>query len=326
MNKKASVSQLQKKTPTSQELQAMPPKKRVAAMLDASKNLIEKALPKHMNAERLTRVAIQSITTTPALLECYTPTLIQAVIQCSAMGLEPNTVMGHAYLVPFNNRKKGRKDVQVIVGYKGLIDLARRSGQIVSIAAHAVYSNDFFEYEYGLNEKLVHRPDIESVDRGHIVAFYAIAHMKDQGYAYEVMSNAAVKEIMLNSQSKGKHGPWKDHYEEMGRKTAIRRLSKFLPLSVEMVTALDLDEKASLGKEQDLSGALDCEWTIEEEKHIAQSAGVNTETGEITPPEAAVQTGVVDDVPPSYATEPGPGAYAEHGPDADNSDAGMSME
>lgn len=237
------------------------PKDLVKHMLEQNKHVIAQALPRHMNPERLMRVAITSVTSNPELLKCYVPTLIGGIIQCSQMGLEPNTVLGHAYLIPFNNRKKGRTDAQVIIGYKGLIDLARRSGQIVSIAAHAVREQDQFEYEYGLNEKLRHVP-AEEGDRGQITHFYAVAHMKDGGHAFEVMTRGAVQKI--RESTNGKHNAvWSEHFEEMGRKTVIRRLSKYLPLSVEMATAVAMEDTIARGETQNLDGVLDGSYTVE---------------------------------------------------------------
>jgi recombination protein RecT len=139
------------------------PKDQIAYLLDKKKGEIAKMLPRHLNPERLLKVAQIAATTTPALLECEIPSLVGAIGQCAQMGLEPNTVLGHAYLVPFNTKRKDKngneswvKSVQVIIGYKGLIDLARRSGQIVSISAHEVCANDDFELVYGLDEKLNH--------------------------------------------------------------------------------------------------------------------------------------------------------------------------
>lgn len=240
-----------------QQLAAMPPKKQIAHLLEQRKSEISKMLPKHLTADRLLKVAQIAATTTPGLLECEIPTLVSAIGQCAQMGLEPNTVLGHAYLVPFNTKRKdgdGRerwvKSVQVIVGYKGLIDLARRSGQIVSIAAHEVCEKDHFDLVYGLEEKLEHRPAMG--DRGLIIGFYAVAKLVGGGYAFEFMSRHEVDSIKEASQSKGKYGPWKDHYTEMGRKTVIRRLSKYLPLSIEFQTATALDEMADRGQDQHL--------------------------------------------------------------------------
>lgn len=237
---------------------SMKPKDQIAHLLKSRQSEIQKMLPKHLNAERLLKVAQIAATTTPGLAKCDVPSLIGAIGQCAQMGLEPNTVLGHAYLVPFKTKRKDNNgverfvdSVQVIVGYKGLIDLARRSGQIVSLTAHEVCQNDKFELAYGLDEKLNHTPCLDG-DRGGVVGFYAIAKLKDGGHAFEFMSKYQVDQIAAGTQSKGKYGPWKDHFIEMGRKTAIRRLAKYLPLSIEFQTAVALDDQASTGRDQNL--------------------------------------------------------------------------
>lgn len=235
-------------------------KAQVKDLIEKNKGELAKLMPQHMNGDRLLKIAQTAATTTPALLDCYVPTLLGAVVQLSQLGLEPNTVLGHAYLLPFNNRKQDRKDVQVIIGYKGLIDLARRSGQIVSIAAHAVYERDEFEFEYGLTEKLRHKPAMG--DRGEVTHFYAVAHLKDGGHAFEVMTKKEVEDIRDKSQGKF-NSVWKDYFVEMGRKTVIRRLAKFLPLSVELATAVALDDKAAKGESQNLEGVIEGEFHID---------------------------------------------------------------
>ncbi|GLR26539.1 recombinase RecT [Limnobacter litoralis] len=248
-------------------LASMKPKEKVAYFLNQKKSEIVKMLPRHLNPERLMKVAQIAATTTPALAECDVPSLVGAIGQCAQMGLEPNTVLGHAYLVPFNTKRKDNqgnerwvKSVQVIIGYKGLIDLARRSGQIVSIAAHEVCANDKFELVYGLDEQLTHVPAMQ--DRGGVLGFYAVAKLKDGGHCFEFMSLEQVNEIMLASQSKGKYGPWKDNFIEMGRKTVIRRLAKYLPLSIEFQTAAALDGMADGGKDQRLDEAFEGDYNI----------------------------------------------------------------
>lgn len=236
-------------------LAEMKPKEQVKYLLEKNKSAIAAAAPRHFNAERLLKVAQTAVTTTPALLECYLPTLLGGIIQCGQMGLEPNTVLGHAYLVPFRNKKKNRQDVQILVGYKGLIDLARRSGQVQSIAAHAVRKGDLFEFQYGLEEKLRHIP--AEGERGEITHFYAVAHMKDGGHAFEVMTKKQVEKI----RDSGNRNPvWSDHFEEMGRKTAIRRLAKYLPLSVEFATGIAQD--GQIAPELDAEGSLSAEFAV----------------------------------------------------------------
>jgi len=243
------------------DIEKLPPKQRVAAMLKANKNAIEQVLPRHVPPERLMQVAFSAVRTTPALLNCNSESLIGAIIQCAQLGLEPNTVLGHSYLIPFKD------SVQLIIGYKGLIDLARRSGQIVSIAAHCVHEGDTFEYEYGLEPKLRHIPADES-QAGKMTHAYAVAHLKDGGNAFEVMTMGAINRVMVSTQSKGKYGPWKDHPEEMARKTVIRRLAKYLPLSIEFASAVAIDNQAAAGKEQNLDGVLTGEYNIVDDEEI----------------------------------------------------------
>jgi len=271
------VTDLQKRERS--DLEKMGFKDQVKYLLEQNKDAIRAALPKHINPDRLLQVAITTAVTTPALKTCYVPSLIGGIMQCSAMGLEPNTVLGHAYLIPFRNRKKNRTDVQVIVGYKGFIDLARRSGQIVSIAAHEVCANDEFDYMYGLEEVLKHKP--ADGERGEIKYFYAVAHMKDGGHAFEVMTKAAVDLIMVKSQSKGESGPWKDSYPEMGRKTLIRRLAKYLPLSVDLARAVNLDEYSASGADQALDRAIegDFETLAADAPHQGETDVIHDEDG-----------------------------------------------
>lgn len=268
-------------------LAEMKPKEKVAYLLNLKKAEIAKMLPQKMNAERLLKVAQIAATTTPALAECDIASLVGAIGQCAQMGLEPNTVLGHAYLVPFNTKRKDAqgkerwvKSVQVIIGYKGLIDLARRSGQIVSIAAHEVCENDHFELVYGLDEKLNHTPAI--AERGEVIGFYAVAKLKDGGHCFEFMSRYQINEIMANSQSKGAYGPWKDNFVEMGRKTVIRRLSKYLPLSVEFQTASALDGMSDTGKDQHLDTVINGEINIMPDDAPVIEETVDQETGEVT--------------------------------------------
>lgn len=277
-----SVQALKQVAGNEKPLAEMKPKEKVAYFLNAKRAEIAKMLPQKMNAERLLKVAQIAATTTPGLAECDVPSLVGAIGQCAQMGLEPNTVLGHAYLVPFNTKRKDSngserwvKSVQVIIGYKGLIDLARRSGQIVSIAAHEVCEKDQFELVYGLDEKLNHTPAMG--ERGEIIGFYAVAKLKDGGYCFEFMSRRQVEEIRDNGQSAWKdewkngkktggktkaNSPWWDHFPEMGRKTVIRRLAKYLPLSVEFQTASALDGMAEAGRDQHLDSVIDGEFFV----------------------------------------------------------------
>ncbi len=284
------TTNIQQAPAAARPLAQMKPKEQIAYLLKSKQGEIAKMLPKHLNAERLLKVAQIAATTTPDLAKCDVASLVGAIGQCAQMGLEPNTVLGHAYLVPFNTKRKDGNgnerwvnSVQVIIGYKGLIDLARRSGQIVSIAAHEVCKNDQFTLAYGLNEKLEHIPSMD--ERGDIIGFYAVAKLKDGGYCFEFMSRHQVDQIALKSQSKGRYGPWKDHFSEMGRKTAIRRLAKYLPLSIEFQTAAALDGMAEAGRDQNIeSNTIDGEFTFVAEDAPYDQTGqgsIDQDTGEI---------------------------------------------
>jgi len=221
-----------------QELEKLPPKQRVSAFLEDNRAQIAAALPRHISADRMLQVAQTAVTQTPALLECYAPTLFGSLIKCTQLGLEPNNALGQLYLVPFNNRKERRKDCQVVIGYRGMIDLARRSGAIKSIWADAVREGDLFEYERGMDDRLRH---VEGESQGEITYFYAYAHLKDGGFVFDVKSVGWMRTHMLTTQSKGTYGPWKDHFEQMGRKTMVRRLFNYLPVSIEMAEAQAVD-------------------------------------------------------------------------------------
>lgn len=251
----------------------------VAAFFDKNKATLQAVLPKHVSPERMLKIALGALRTTPKLMDCTVESLFGAVVQCAQLGLEPNTPMGHVYLIPFDKKKQQggqwiveRTDVQIVIGYKGMLDLARRSGQIISISAHEVCERDEFDYAYGLEERLHHKPALG--DRGQIVAFYAVAKLKDGGHCFEVMSRAQVEEIRNDSQGykaaeinakkykKNADSPWHNNFGEMGRKTVTRRLFKWLPMSIEMATASALEGRAEAGQTQELDTVLSGEFSV----------------------------------------------------------------
>lgn len=263
----------------------------VRGFFNSQKKVLNDVLPQHVDADRILRIALGALRTTPKLMNCSVESLFGAVVQCAQLGLEPNTPLGHAYLIPFENRRNKTTEVQVIFGYKGLIDLARRSGQIVSIAAHVVRKNDHFEFAYGLDEKLEHKPDIES-PTSPITAFYAVAKLEGGGHAFEVMSVQQVEAIRNASNNyrfaRDKSTTvWGQHFDEMGRKTALRRLFKYLPVSIELATATALDGKAG-EEEQNLGAVFDGEFMVEPEGALnsvgeenEEGTDVDKETGEV---------------------------------------------
>lgn len=219
------------------------------------------ALPRHVTADRLARIALTEVRKIPKLAQCDQTSFLGAIMQCCALGLEPGGALGHCYLIPFENKRQNRTEVQFIVGYRGMIDLARRSGQILSIEARAVYDKDYFEVELGLDSKIVHRPDWTASNRGSLTFVYAVAKLKDGGVQFDVMSRAEIEAIRDKSQgySVAKryardgviNSPWASNFEEMAKKTVVRRLFKYLPVSIEIQRAVGMDEQADLGVQQD---------------------------------------------------------------------------
>lgn len=233
------------------------------------------ALPKHVTADRLARIALTEVRKVPKLAQCDQTSFLGAIMQCAALGLEPGGALGHCYLVPFENRRANRVEVQFIIGYRGMLDLARRSGQIVSLEARAVYEKDHFEVELGLDSKIVHKPNWQAADRGKLTFVYAVAKLKDGGVQFEVMSRAEIEHIRNNSQgykaaeatarkyNKDPSSPWHDHFEPMALKTVIRRLFKYLPVSIEIQRAVGLDEQAEAGLPQDNPLTIEGDYTIQ---------------------------------------------------------------
>jgi recombination protein RecT len=203
----------------------------LAKQFQAMKSLV----PKHVTPERLARVGLQAISRNPKLMECTPESIIGSIMNCASMGLEPNLI-GHAYLVPFWNGKTKCMEAQFQIGYKGIIDLVRRTGDVSRIYAYEVRANDEFDYQLGVEATLKHKPLLNG-DRGEIVAYYAVYHLKDGGYGFYVLSKDEAMEHakrFSKSQKDGKlFGPWEEHFDEMAKKTAVKMMSKYMPISIE---------------------------------------------------------------------------------------------
>lgn len=247
------------------------------------KQQIALALPKHMTADRLARIALTEIRKVPKLAQCDQSSFLGAIMQIAALGLEPGGALGHAYLIPFDKRGKLANgqwgvigtDVQLVIGYRGMIDLARRSGQIVSLSARIVYEKDRFAYTFGLDETLEHVP-YDGNDPGNMVYVYAVAKLAGGGVQFEVMSRAKVEAVRDGSQGykaaaasaekykKPIDSPWTNHFDEMAKKTVIRQLFKYLPVSIEIQRAVGLDEQADAGVSQHNAMVIDADYNVQD--------------------------------------------------------------
>ena len=190
---------------------------------------VEKALPKHLTPDRFVRIAITALTKTPKLKDCTKESLFNALLNLSQMGLEPDGY--HAHLIPYGNQ------CQLIIDYKGLVDLVMRSGKVANIHADVVCDNDTFVYNMGMVEE--HRIDLRK-ERGEVYAVYAVATFTDGSKKAEVMSRADVEAVRGRSKA-GRSGPWVTDWNEMAKKTVFRRLSKWLPISPEFRDHLESD-------------------------------------------------------------------------------------
>ena len=215
-------------------------KKTMQQYIKAMEGEIKKALPSVITPERFTRMVLSAISTNPKLATCTKASFLGAMMNAAQLGLEPNTPLGQAYILPYMN--KGVLEAQFQLGYKGLIDLAYRSGEVEVVQAHIVYENDIFECSYGLEPKLTHTP--ADKDRGEPIKVYAVFKTKSGGYGFEVMSMEDVR-IHASKYSKSygtSFSPWKTNFEEMAKKTVLKKVLKYAPLKSDFVRGITQDE------------------------------------------------------------------------------------
>jgi recombination protein RecT len=238
-------NQAQKAVATTPKNTGVAAKKDIREVILAQKQEIARALPRHMSADRMIRVMLTAVNTTPKLLLCSRDSLLSALMKCSQYGLEPDG--RHAHLIPY---KKGNDyECQLIFDYKGLVNLVRRSGDVSDIHCDVVYEKDHFEYGFGTNGCLNHTPNLKEQDRGEITCAYSFVKLKDGSTSFEVMPWWEIEKIKENSQGyqafdKGftKSNPWDSNWAEMAKKTVFRRHSKWLPLSFEISEAIHMDD------------------------------------------------------------------------------------
>jgi len=216
---------------------------RVTGLIQSLGPGFQRALPKHLrsNIDRYMRVALTTLRETPKLMQCTRPSLLGAMMHAAQLGLDVGGAMGLAYLIPYG------KDCKLVVGYKGLVELVYRSGKVRNIEARVVNSKDRFDLELGTQPRIKHVPALSQ--KGEFSGVYAVAHMRDGGVHFEHMTKEQVNAIKNRSRAKN-DGPWTTDYEEMAKKTVVRRLVKLLPLSVEVSKAVVLDEQAEAGLPQ----------------------------------------------------------------------------
>lgn len=217
--------------------------------LESFKEKLQEVMPKHLTKERLVQIVLVAMSRQPKLFDCEEGSVLRSVMVAGELGLDCVGTLGEGYLVPFWSGKNKCLECQFIPGYQGLIKLARQSGVVQKIEARLVYDGDVFKANYGTRAEIIHEPKFKTKD---ILLVYAVALFKPLAGAetttqFEIMPLADVEDIMNRSNSKNQSGkivgPWKSDFPEMAKKTAVRRLAKYLPKSKELAIAFEADNK-----------------------------------------------------------------------------------
>lgn len=234
-----------------QNAQPPSPKAYVSSLLAKQADAIKAALPAVMTPERFSRIALTAVSGNPKLQEAVVKspmTFLGALMTAAQLGLEPNTPLGQAYLIPYNISKKVNgqwvktPSCNFQIGYRGLIELAYRSGEVTNIYAKTVYANDKFEYELGLDPKLVHIP--AKSNRGDPVYYYAVFQTKGGAKGFDCWSyDDALEHAKRFSKAYDKDsntfsGPWGTDFSAMARKSVLISALKYAPMKTDFVRAI----------------------------------------------------------------------------------------
>lgn len=210
----------------------------IRQLLEKQRSQIKIALPKGWNEERFNRVVMTAIQANPQLAECEPMSMVRSVMEAAQLGLEIGGVLGHGYLIPRWNGKKQCNEVQFQPGYKGLIELAMRSGKVSVVYARTVYEKDQFFHKDTLEREILEYEAYRGADRGKAWAWYAVARMKDGGAKCVVRYRDQIDAHRARGANKGR-SPWDSDYDAMGEKTVLKILCKTLPVSVEDARAIN---------------------------------------------------------------------------------------
>ncbi len=243
----------------------------IGSILEYMKPQIAQALPDYVKADQIIQMAVTLADRTPAIKECSPESFVGAVMQASILGFRPVAALGECYFVPYKNNSNGKKEIQFQIGYKGYLSLARKSGEIKSLYAEVVREGDAFDYELGLERKLVHKPSGKT--DAEITHAYAVAHYQNGGFNFMVLSRSEIEGYRKRSpaQTTSPSGAWKSDYDLMAKKTAIRRIAPYLPVSIERLQSAAATDGAVIKPQdflQDQSGELQEINNIEEAEVI----------------------------------------------------------
>jgi len=213
---------------------------KIDKFLSARHTLMTQSAPPtaKITPERIQKIVVAACNADEKLAACTPESIWSSVQKSIQLGLEPCSPLGHSYLVPFKN--KGVAEATLIVGYKGLLVLARRSGEIKSISVGIVRKGDLFKEVRGTNPSIIHEPDESHT--GKPTHYYAVVHYVGGGETFEVLTVAEVLTFRDRSRASGS-GPWVTDFDAMAIKTAIRRALKTAPLSADLADAIETDER-----------------------------------------------------------------------------------
>lgn len=234
---------IQKKAEEQKALSTSGKPKALKVLVQEMAPQIAKALPSVITPERFARIVTTALSSNLLLQACTELSFKGALLTVAQLGLEVNSPLGHAYLIPRKNYKEKTVECTLQIGYKGLIDLAYRSGMVSAIGAHTVYANDEFSYRLGLDPDIQHKPAM--TDRGEPIAFYGYYKLKDGGFGFEVMTVDDAKKHSKRFSDAVKRGissPWDTNFEEMAKKTCLKKALKYAPMKTDFVRAVAADE------------------------------------------------------------------------------------
>ena len=187
---------------------------------------IEAALPKHIDPGRIARVAMTAVRQNHKLAQCTRESFLGGLLVASQMGLEINTPLGHAYLIPYAGK------ATLVVGYKGIMDLAYRTGLCKTISAEAVYDGDLFDYELGITKKLTHKPP-KTGERGQVIGYYGYYLLENGGFDFVYWTHEQVVAHGKKFSKSFNNGPWKTNFDQMAKKSVIKAALNYAPMALE---------------------------------------------------------------------------------------------
>lgn len=211
----------------------------VRDMIVRGRDQIGAALPAHLNVDRIGRIFLSTIQRNQNLLKCKPLSLVQSLQTCAQLGLEPDDLMGHVFLVPYKD------ECRVLVGYKGLIALIRRSPEVSQVYARVVHDGDEFTATQGTEESIHHVRNLVSPSE-EVMAIYAVIRYRDGNSQFELMTREQVERIRQVSSNPNSE-PWSKHWEEMAKKTVLRSLSKWAGVDYFVEQAVAIDERTDAG-------------------------------------------------------------------------------